>query len=616
MNLLQIDNISKSFGEKILFQNLSLGIEKGDKVGLIARNGIGKSTLMQIIAGKQPADEGTVTFRNGITVGYLEQEPLMNDSASVIQQVFQWDNPVIKLILEYEKAVLHDNKDRVGELIHKLDAANAWNYEVKIKQILTKLKINDLDFEVGKMSGGQKKRLALAAVMILEPDLYLLDEPTNHLDLGMIEWLEEYLIKSGSSLLMVTHDRYFLESICSVIVELDQNQLYTYRGNYAYYLEKRSERIENQNAVVDKARNILRAELEWVRRMPKARGTKAKYRLDSFHELKRKASQKITENTIDLTVKTERLGKKIIEIYNISKSFNNQALITDFTYLFKPSEKVGIVGDNASGKTTLANMIAGIIKPDTGHIEKGETVKIGYYSQAGIAVREDKKVIDVIKEISEEIYLTGGKRLSASQYLYHFQFPEKMHHAFVNRLSGGEKRRLYLMTVLMQNPNFLILDEPTNDLDIITLNILEDFLQCFRGCVLVVSHDRYFMNKIVDHIFIMDGKGNIKDYPGSYTEYKIAADRKTEVRNHELKEKVTRTKPGKQKKISFKEKREMDEIEAELAKLEAEKQSIENQLSSGIDEYTFLQNVSQRHQQVVEKIDWLTNRWIELSEFL
>lgn len=618
MNYLQVENLAKSFGDKTLFQNLSFSIEKEEKVALIARNGTGKSSLLKIIAGIDTADSGNIVYRNGISVGYLEQDPVFGSAKTVIQQVFQWDNPVIKTILDYEAALRKNDLKMVESLVEKMDHLQAWDYEVKIKQILTKLDIGQFDQPVSELSGGQKKRLALAGVLIRQPDLVILDEPTNHLDLGMVEWLEEYLEKSCSTLLMVTHDRYFLDQVCNRIFELDNQKLYSYAGNYSYFLEKREERQELYSMEIEKARNLYRSELDWIRRMPKARGTKAKYRVESFKTVREKAFQKVDNSSVSIVFKPDRLGNKVVEIYNLFKKFDDKVILNDFSYMFKPYEKVGIVGNNGTGKTTLLNMIIGKVKADAGKIDMGETVNLGYFSQQGLEFDPGRRLIDVVREIAEVVPMGEGKKISASQLLYHFMFPEEMHYNYIEKLSGGERRRLYLLTVLMRNPNFLVLDEPTNDLDIVTLNILEDFLLHFKGSVIVVSHDRYFMDKIVDHVFVFSGDGVIKDFPGTYSEYRnsdLFAAKSSEKELRPEKAKQVKLKTTTEKKLSYKEKMEYDSIESKIHKLEDEKVEIESVLGSGTLNTSQIVEKSARHSQIQQELETLTNRWLELSEF-
>ncbi|MDR1097108.1 MAG: ATP-binding cassette domain-containing protein, partial [Tannerella sp.] len=521
VSFLQIDNLTKRFGDLVLYENISFGVARGQKIGIIARNGAGKTTLLNMIAGKESVEEGAIVFRNDLRVGYLEQSPVYPGGLTVLQACFHSQSETVRLIAAYETALLSNDTAALEALLPRMEHAKAWDYERKAKQILSQLKIKDFDRKVETLSGGQLKRVALANVLILEPELILLDEPTNHLDLDMIEWLEGYLKRSTISLLMVTHDRYFLDEVCNEIIEIDTRQIYSYTGNYSYYLEKRAERLEAAQAAADHAANLLRKELDWMRRQPQARGTKAKYRIDAFYELEKKAGQRQEEGTVNLNVKASYIGSKIFEATGVTKSFGEIQILNSFNYIFSRYEKLGIAGDNGTGKSTFIKMLTGEIQPDSGCFTVGETVRFGYYSQDGLQFDEKMKVIDVVQNITEYITLGNGKALSVSQFLNYFLFTPEKQHSFVHKLSGGEKRRLYLCTVLMGNPNFLILDEPTNDLDIVTLNVLEDYLANFKGCVIAVSHDRYFMDKIVDHILVFHGNADIQDFPGNYTQYRL-----------------------------------------------------------------------------------------------
>ncbi len=618
MNYLQVESITKSFGDLVLFENISISIHKDQKVALIAKNGAGKTTLLNIIAGIDTPDDGKVTFRNNIKVGYLEQMPYMDDKLTVMEYVYNSSKEIVSVIKEYEAALENDNKNKLDDLLVKMDVLKAWDYEVKVNQILSKFKITNHDQIVGELSGGQKKRLALASILILEPDLLMLDEPTNHLDLEMIEWLELFLKKSKCTLLMVTHDRYFLDRVCSDIIELDDNTIYNYKGNYTYFLEKREERIYNHTMEVDKAKNLLKTEQDWMRRMPQARGTKAKYRIDAFYDLKDKASQKRDDSKIKLDVQTARLGKKIVEISKLTKSFDDIKIIEDFSYKFQRLEKVGIVGKNGTGKSTLLNLINNTIQPDSGSVEIGETVVFGYYRQDGIKFDKDKKVLEVVQDIAEVVTLGDGFKMSVSQFLNYFLFPPEVQHSFVSKLSGGELRRLYLCTVLMKNPNFLILDEPTNDLDILTLDILEDYLKTFTGCVLIVSHDRYFMDKIVDHLFVFEGEGVVRDFPGNYSiyrDYEIKKEKKE--RKESQPEKPVKQKPvnqEKSKKLSYKEKIEYENLSAEISTLEKEKSDLETAMNSGNLPSEELVEKAKRISEVIDLLDEKEMRWLELDE--
>ncbi len=622
---LQAENLSKRWGETLLFENISFTLFEGQKVALIARNGAGKSTLLDLLTGKDSPDSGTITITNDLEIGYFEQLPKLNAEHTVLEEIFQSDNEKLKTVKEFELAIARNNQELITEISAKMDLLNAWDVEVEIKQILSQLKINLLEQKVGELSGGQQKRLALAKVLINNPDLLILDEPTNHLDLEMIEWLESYLGNSKSTLLMVTHDRYFLDRVCNEIIEMEDNQIYRYLGNYSYFLQKRSERIEMQQASVAKAKNLLRTEMEWMRRMPKARSHKAKYRIDSFYELKDKASQNIGEQNLELNVKSARLGKKIIEMENLSKSYPGVKLIENFSYKFSRFEKVGIVGKNGTGKTTFLNLITGKTEPDSGTLEIGQTIKFGYYRQEGISFNPQERVIDAVNKIAEFIYFEDGSQMSSTQLLSLFLFPPETQYNYIEKLSGGEQRRLYLCTVLMQNPNFLILDEPTNDLDIMTLNVLEDYLKGFAGCVVVVSHDRFFMDKIVDHLFVFEGDGIINDFAGNYTIYrnqqqelkeKEEAKKKKEDKAARKQEKANQeVQPvSNQKKLSFKEKRELEQLEREIPQLEQQKKELEELLNSGSLEHEELFRKSEELVQLKSELDEKEFRWLELSE--
>ena len=612
---LQIENISKSFGELELFSDISFTVEEGRRIGLVARNGKGKSTLLKIIAGEEPLDNGKVTLRNGIRVGYLEQEPEFSAGLTVIEACLQRSGEKATVISRYEKA-LEEGSDDLQHLMEEMDRLEAWDYENSAKQVLSMLKINDFSQPVKELSGGQKKRVALAAVLIEKPDLMILDEPTNHLDIEMVEWLEDYLSRMTGSLLMVTHDRYFLDNVCNEIIEIDDNQVYRYKGNYSYFLQKREERLQNLAAETARARNLLRTELDWMRRQPQARAHKAKYRIEAFYKLEEKAAAMRDDSKVSLEIKSQYIGNKIFVMKGLSKSFAEKVITKDFYYTFARYEKLGIVGNNGTGKSTFIKMLLGKVAPDSGTVEVGETVKWGYYSQEGLSFNEEMKVIDVVKDIAEVIPV-AGKMLTASQFLQHFLFTPEKQYSYVYKLSGGEKRRLYLCTVLMANPNFLVLDEPTNDLDIETLQVLEEYLRDFKGCVIVVSHDRYFMDKVVDHIFVFNGNGDIKDFPGNYTEYRDW--REEEKENAKPAEKSAQQKVSyrteTKRKLSFKERKEYESLEPEIMALEEEKSLLEQEMSSGALDTDTLLAKSQRIQVVMELIDEKTNRWVELSEF-
>jgi ABC transport system ATP-binding/permease protein len=616
---LQIDGVSRIYGEKVLFNKVSFQVNEGQKIALIAKNGTGKTTLLNIIAGKDSPDEGQISIDKHIQIGYLLQEPELNLSQSIFDEVYHSENDTQAAIKEYEKALISDDKVALQNAMAKMDALNAWEFDTRIKQVLSIMKIEDLDQKVESLSGGQKKRVALAKVLISEPDLLILDEPTNHLDLDMIEWLEEYLTRNRLSLLMVTHDRYFLDRVCNEIIELDGGQVYQYKGNYSYFVEKKAAREQVEAAEVDKARNLLRTEQDWMNRMPKARSTKAKYRIDNYYELKTKAANVKNEGQVNINIAASRLGNKILEMKDVGYSWGDMPILDGFTYNFSRFEKVGILGKNGSGKSTFLDVITGKLQPQSGTVQKGETIKFGYYKQQGIAFQENTKVIDVVREIADVVTLGDGQTVSAAQFLNYFLFPFSMHYNYVGKLSGGEKRRLYLVTVLMQSPNFLILDEPTNDLDIFTLNVLEEYLAAFGGCVMVVSHDRYFMDKIVDHLFVFEGNAVVKDFPGNYTLFKDYSDqlkKESIMQSRQTEEKKTekpKGRPSKQK-LSFKEKLEYEGLEKEIAALEAEKTKLEGQMNSGNLSADELTGQAVRHGEITALIDEKTMRWMELDE--
>ena len=622
---LQVENLTKSYGFKCLFENISFGIDQGQRVSIIAPNGTGKSTLLKIIAGKENYDSGKITFNNDIRIGYLPQEPDFPNDITIIESCFTTNNEVTNCIKEYERLIDQqriglENDAELQKAIADMDRLDAWNYESKIKQILGKLDLHNLSQPINELSGGQKKRLALGNVLITQPDFILLDEPTNHLDLEMIEWLEDFLNHSKMTILMVTHDRYFLDNVCSNIIELDNNTLYQYKGNYNYYLEKREERIANFNAETLRVQNLYRKELDWIRRQPQARGHKAQYRIDAFKEIEERAKKRIQEKQVTLGVKSAYIGSKIFEAQYINKSFDDKIILKDFYYNFSRYEKLGIIGNNGTGKSTFIKLLLGEIEPDSGKFDIGDTIKFAYFSQNGIDFNPGTKVIDAVRNIAEEITLGNGKKLSASQFLNHFLFSPEKQHNYIENLSGGEKRRLYLCTILIKAPNFLILDEPTNDLDITTLNILEDYLINFKGCVIVISHDRYFMDKIVDHILIFHGNGNIQDFPGNYTDYrewkelKEAEKRDTEkIKPSNTIKKQKSSNSNNKPKLSFKEKKEMETLENELAILEETKKNIENELSITSDTDKII-NLSKQYEETNNAIDIKTNRLLELYE--
>ena len=614
---LQVENLTKSFGDLVLFNGISFGIAEGQRIGLIAKNGSGKTTLLNILAGKEGYDEGKITFRRDLRVGYLEQSPKYPEELTVLEACFYHGNSTVELIKEYERCMETPGNPGMDELLVRMEHEKAWDYERRAKQILSQLKIRDFSQKIGHLSGGQLKRVALANILITEPDLLILDEPTNHLDLDMTEWLEEYLNRGSLSLLMVTHDRYFLDRVCSEIIEIDNRQLYSYKGNYSYYWEKRQERIEATNAEIARANNLYRTELEWMRRMPQARGHKARYREEAFYELEKVAKQRTYDANVKLDVKASYIGSKIFEADHLCKRFGDLKILDDFSYIFARYEKMGIVGNNGTGKSTFIKILMGLEKPDSGTLDIGETVRFGYYSQEGLQFNEQMKVIDVITDITEVIELGNGKRLTASQFLQHFLFTPETQHSYVYKLSGGERRRLYLCTVLMRNPNFLVLDEPTNDLDIVTLQVLEEYLQNFKGCVIVVSHDRYFMDKVVDHLLVFKGQGDIRDFPGNYSDYRDWKLAKAEHEKEAAKpkeEKTQRVRLNDKRRMTFKERKEFEQLEKEIAALEEEKKQIEEALCSGTLSVDELTEKSKRLPLLNDELDEKTMRWLELSE--
>lgn len=626
MNYLSVEDLSKSFGEKVLFNNIRFGLEKGEKMALIARNGTGKSTLMRIIMGKETPESGKVVIRKEIRCGYLDQNPHFEKDLTIMDSLFHNDNLILKTVKEYEIAIekfQHNTNDANSKLLEDatalMDKYNAWNYEQNIKQILFRLNITNLEQKVDDLSGGQRKRVALAKVLIEEPELIFMDEPTNHLDLDMIEWLEEYLIRQDITLLLVTHDRYFLDRVCNRIMELENGNVYKYNGNYEYFLEKKAEREAIQQSEISKAKNLMRKELEWVRRMPKARGTKSKYRMDAFKETEAKAKSGKIVQELELNVKMNRVGGKILELKKVYKSYGDKHLIKGFDYTFKKGERVGIVGKNGVGKSTFLNIITQKEQPDSGKVNVGDTIVYGYYSQMGLEVKEDKRIIEIVKDIAEFIPLADGTKVSASQFLELFQFDGPMQYTFYSKLSGGEKRRLHLLTVLIKNPNFLILDEPTNDLDLVTLTILEDFLLNYGGCLVIVSHDRYFMDKLVNHLLVFEGDGIISDYNGNYDEWRNEQDIKEEqkkiVKPIEKEVPITENTSSK-KKLSFKEKQEYDQLPKQINQLESEKAKVFEELSKGEGSHEHLLYLSNRIKEIQESLDEKELRWLELSELV
>lgn len=619
--ILQVENLTKSFGDLILFENISFGLAEGQRVGLIAKNGSGKSTLLNILSGKEGYDAGNISFRRDLRVGYLEQDPRYPEELTVLEACFHHGNSVVALIRDYERCLETEGHPGLDELLARMDQEKAWDYERQAKQILSQLKIRDFNQKVKHLSGGQLKRVALANILITEPELLILDEPTNHLDLDMTEWLEGYLRRTNLTLLMVTHDRYFLDRVCSEIIEIDHRCLYSYKGNYSYYLEKRQERMEAKTAEIERANNLYRTELEWMRRMPQARGHKARYREEAFYELEKVAKQRFYNAEVKLEVKASYIGNKIFEADHLYKSFGDVKILEDFSYIFARYEKMGIIGNNGTGKSTFIKILMGQVKPDRGMLDIGETVRFGYYSQEGLNFNEQMKVIDVVQDIAEVIELGNGQRLTASQFLQHFLFTPETQHSYVYKLSGGERRRLYLCTVLMRNPNFLVLDEPTNDLDIVTLNVLEEYLRSFKGCLIVVSHDRYFMDKVVDHLLVFNGQGDIRDFPGNYTQYRewkdLHAQHEKELEKKTAKpqeRRSTRTKPEGKRRLTFKERKELEQLESEIAALEEEKTQLEQALCTGTLSVEELTEKSKRLPILTEEIDSKTNRWLELSE--
>jgi ABC transport system ATP-binding/permease protein len=621
--LLQAENISKSYGSLTLFTGISLVINQDEKVALIARNGEGKSTLLNILSGKDTADSGVMTARRDLKTGYLEQDPVLDDRLTVMDQVFASAGETAMTIREYEEAIISGDQNRIDALTSRMDSLQAWDQETKARQILTELSITEFDKPVGQLSGGQKKRVALAKVLIDEPEMLILDEPTNHLDLDMTEWLENYLKRANLTILMVTHDRYFLDRVCNQIIELDDNNIYKYAGNYSYFVEKRAGRLENMQSVTDKARNLMRKELEWMRRMPKARTTKSKSRIDAFYDLKEKAAGTQDAGNIKIRAGSRRLGNKILEMKHVSKSYGPETVISDFSYTFSRFEQVGIIGKNGSGKSTFLNLVTGTLAPDSGSVDPGETVRFGYFRQEGISFDDGQRVIDAVRDISEVVKMSDGSTISSSQLLNHFLFPPPKQHDYIGKLSGGERRRLYLVTVLMHNPNFLILDEPTNDLDIETLNVLEDYLATTGICLLVVSHDRFFLDKISDHIFVFEGNGKIRDFPGNYTQFRIHLQEETsqKTKTQQKKQhtggaqvKLPPDKPITSKKLSFNEKRELAQLEKDIELLETEKASVEEKLSGVNLTPDKLQEYYERHAEIIKKLDSKSDRWLELSE--
>ncbi|GAA4407659.1 ABC-F family ATP-binding cassette domain-containing protein [Nibrella viscosa] len=635
MNYLSAENLTKSYGDKYLFRDLTFGLNRGDKVAIVGANGSGKTTLLSILAGTVPPDEGLVSHRKDITIGYLDQQPDLNDALTVMEVVLAGDSAQLEAIRAYEHALAHNDTAALERTMADMEKLQAWDYEAQIRQILGQLGIQDVEQPVATLSGGQRKRVALARVLIQNPDLLILDEPTNHLDLEAIEWLENYLGTQNQTLLMVSHDRYFLDKVCNHIAELDNGALYGYKGNYGYFLEKKAEREAVAAAELDKNRNTFRRELEWMRRQPKARGTKAQYRIDAFNDLKEKTSQRRNDDGLELNLRTTRLGSKILEVENLSKKFGDKVLLDHFTYTFKRLDRIGMIGKNGMGKTTLLNMLTDQIRPDSGRIVTGGTVKFGYYTQSELNLPENQRVIDVVQDVAEVMKLASGETVTASQLLQHFLFSRQKQYDFVHKLSGGEKRRLQLLLVLVQNPNFLILDEPTNDLDITTLNVLEEFLLNFPGCLLIVTHDRYFMDRLVEHVFVFEGEGRIRDFPGNYTDYREwrnsvpapAADTagknagntaglgKNQKAAPVVNLEQAKVEPEPKKKLSFKEIREYETLEKEIAELEQRKAAVLNQLNTG-GHHEQLTAWAREIEEIDQLISEKSDRWLELAEYL
>ncbi|MDB2321533.1 ABC-F family ATP-binding cassette domain-containing protein [Flavobacteriaceae bacterium] len=615
MNYLNVENISKSYGEVTLFKGITFSIHKGQKIAFIAKNGTGKTSILKIISGEDSSDSGNITYRKNIAVSFLSQDPKFNDSLTIEQSVFNSENPILKVIANYENAILNsEDEENYQKAFEDMELFQAWDFETQYKQILFKLKLDKINQKVGELSGGQKKRLSLANALINKPDLLVLDEPTNHLDLEMIEWLESYFAKENITLFMVTHDRYFLERVCNEILELDQGELHSYKGNYSYYLDKRKDRVERQAIEHGKVKQLFKKELSWMRKQPKARTTKSKSRIDDFKEIKQRAQQRRVEHEVQLELNMERLGTKIVELVKVSKSYEDKVILEQFNYMFQRGERVGIIGKNGTGKSTFLDVLTGKTGPESGKIIIGDTVKFGYYTQNGIKVKEGQKVIDVVRDFGDSIPLKKGKQISAQQLLERFLFSRQKQYDFVEKLSGGERKRLYLCTVLIQNPNFLILDEPTNDLDIVTLNVLESFLLDFPGCVIVVSHDRYFMDKVVDHLLVFKGNGDVEDFPGNYSDYRSYEDSKPVFKKEPKKEKIW--KGSSKNKLSYNEEKELKNIETKIKSLVYKKKELEKEFVNDSLSQDKILLMSKELEKVINEINTREERWFELSSKL
>lgn len=616
MNYLNVEDISKSFGEVMLFEHLSFSIHKGQKIAFVAKNGTGKTTILNILTGRDTPDSGAVVCRKDIQMAFLSQEPDLNPELTIKASIFNSENPILKGIENYHKALQNpDDSKGYQKAFDEMDRLQAWDFENTYTQVLFKLKLNDLNQKVSALSGGQKKRLSLAITLLSKPDLLILDEPTNHLDLEMIEWLEDFFEKESITLFMVTHDRYFLERVCSNIIELDHGKIYSYKGNYSYYLEKKEERIQREAIETNKAKQLFKKELKWIRRQPKARTTKSKSRVDDFQDIKQRAHQRRKDHEVQLEINMERLGTKILELHNVSKSYDDNIILDGFSYRIQKGERIGIIGKNGTGKSTFLNMITGSVKPDNGKITYGETLKIGYYTQQGIQPKPHQKVIDIVREFGDYIPLKKGRQISAQQLLERFLFSRKKQYDFVEKLSGGERKRLYLCTVLIQNPNFLILDEPTNDLDIVTLNVLENFLLDFPGCLIVVSHDRYFMDKIVDHLFVFRGHGVIDDFPGNYSDFRVYEDSKPpQLESNSKPQKKQNIKVNASSKLNYNEQKELKNLESKLKSLEYDKKQLESKFEDVELDMKTIEKLSKELQNLIQLIEEKELRWMELIE--